>query len=103
MLVKVKKSQKRAFNIQKATNIASAAIDTYMSAQSAYKSTVGIPVVGPVLAPLAAAGAIAAGLINIKKIKATQFEGGAVQAVAIRAEVAGIRAEVAHPKRPNLT
>lgn len=75
---KSKKSQKRAFNIQKATNIASAAIDTYMSAQSAYKSTVGIPVVGPVLAPLAAAGAIAAGLINIKKIKATQFEGGAV-------------------------
>ena len=73
---KSKKSQKRAFNIQKATNIASATIDTYMSATSAYKSVSGIPVVGPVLAPLAAAGAIAAGLINIKKIKATQFEGG---------------------------
>jgi hypothetical protein len=74
---KSKASQKRAFNIQKATNIASATIDTYMSATSAYKSTVGIPVVGPVLAPLAAAGAIAAGLINIKKIKESQFEGGA--------------------------
>jgi hypothetical protein len=48
-----------------------------MSAQSAYKSTIGVPVVGPVLAPLAAAGAIAAGLINIKKIKESQFEGGA--------------------------
>ena len=47
-----------------------------MSAQSAYKSLIGVPVVGPVIAPLAAAGAIAAGLINIKKIKATQFEGG---------------------------
>jgi len=47
-----------------------------MSAQSAYKSLVGVPVVGPVIAPLAAAGAIAAGLMNIKKIKATQFEGG---------------------------
>jgi hypothetical protein len=74
---KSKKSQKRAFDIQKATNIASATIDTFTSAQSAYKSVVGIPYVGPVLAPLAAAGAIAAGLLNIKKIKASQFEGGA--------------------------
>jgi hypothetical protein len=73
---KSKASQRRAFNVQKAANIASATIDTYMSAQSAYKSTIGVPVVGPVLAPLAAAGAIAAGLINIKKIKQSQFEGG---------------------------
>ena len=73
---KSKASQKRAFNVQKATNIATATIDTFMSAQSAYKSLIGVPVVGPVIAPLAAAGAIAAGLINIKKIKATQFEGG---------------------------
>ena len=73
---KSKASQKRAFNVQKATNIATAAIDTFMSAQSAYKSLVGVPVVGPVIAPIAAAGAIAAGLMNIKKIKATQFEGG---------------------------
>jgi CheY-specific phosphatase CheX len=75
---KSKKSQKRAFDIQKATNIASATIDTYMSATSAFKSVSGIPVVGPVLAPLAAAGAIAAGLINVKKIASTKFEGGAV-------------------------
>ena len=73
---KSKASQKRAFNVQKATNIATATIDTFMSAQSAYKSLVGVPVVGPVIAPIAAAGAIAAGLMNIKKIKATQFEGG---------------------------
>ena len=73
---KSKKSQKRAFDVQKATNIATATIDTFMSAQSAYKSLVGVPVVGPVIAPIAAAGAIAAGLMNIKKIKATQFEGG---------------------------
>jgi hypothetical protein len=73
---KSKKSQKRAFDIQKATNIASATIDTYMSATSAFKSVSGIPVVGPVLAPLAAAGAIAAGLINVKKIASTKFEGG---------------------------
>ena len=74
---KSKASQKRAFNIQKATNIASATIDTFTSAQSAYKSVVGIPIVGPVLAPLASAGAIAMGIMNIKKIKESQFEGGA--------------------------
>ena len=74
---KSKASQKRAFNIQKATNIASATIDTFVSAQSAYKSVIGVPVVGPVLAPLASAGAIAMGLMNIKKIKESQFEGGA--------------------------
>ena len=74
---KSKASQKRAFNIQKASNIASATIDTFVSAQSAYKSVIGVPVVGPVLAPLASAGAIAMGLMNIKKIKESQFEGGA--------------------------
>ena len=74
---KSKKSQKRAFNIQKAANIASATIDTYKSATSAFSSLSGIPIAGPILGALAAAGAVAAGLINIKKIKASQFEGGA--------------------------
>jgi hypothetical protein len=73
---KSKASQKRAFNIQKATNIATATIDTFTSAQAAFKSVAGIPIVGPILAPLASAGAIAMGLINIKKIKESQFEGG---------------------------
>jgi hypothetical protein len=74
---KSKKSQKKAFNIQKATQIASATIDTYKSATSAFSSLSGIPIVGPVLGGIAAAGAVAAGIINIKKIKNTQFEGGA--------------------------
>ena len=73
---KNKKAQKTAFNIQKAANIASATIDTYTAATAAFKSAAGIPVVGAVLAPIAAAGAIAAGLMNIKKIAASKFEGG---------------------------
>jgi hypothetical protein len=73
---KNKKAQKTAFNIQKAANIASATIDTYTAATAAFKSAAGIPVVGPVLAPIAAAGAVAAGLMNIKKIAASKFEGG---------------------------
>ena len=73
---KNKKAQKTAFNIQKAANIASATIDTYTAATAAFKSAAGIPVIGAVLAPIAAAGAVAAGLMNIKKIAASKFEGG---------------------------
>jgi len=52
----------------KAISIAQTGIDTYQSATAAYKATVGIPVVGPFLAPVAAAAAIAAGLISVNKI-----------------------------------
>lgn len=48
--------------------IAEATIQTYLSAQKAYASTIGVPVVGPVLAPIAAGVAIAAGIKNIKSI-----------------------------------
>jgi hypothetical protein len=73
---KNKKAQKTAFNIQKAANIAQTTIDTYTSAMSAYKSALAVPVIGVGLAPIAAAGAVAAGLMNIKKIAASKFEGG---------------------------
>jgi hypothetical protein len=56
--------------------IAEAAIQTYLSAQKAYTSTIGIPVVGPVLAPIAAGVAVAAGFKNIKEIKAIKTPGG---------------------------
>jgi hypothetical protein len=59
----------------KAAAIAQATIDTYLSAQKAYTSTVGIPVVGPVLAPINAGLAIAAGIKNIKAITAVKTPG----------------------------
>lgn len=68
---KSKESQKRAFKIQKAANIASATIDTYKSAQSAFASA-GNPILGAVFAAIA----VANGIANIKKIASTQFEGG---------------------------
>lgn len=79
------KQQKQAFEIQKAASIAQATIDTYTSAVSAYKSLAGVPVVGPALGVAAAAAAIGAGLMNIKKIASTKFEaagggGGGVSA-----------------------
>ena len=61
--------------VGKAAAIASTTIDTYASATAAYKSVVGIPVVGPALAPVAAGVAVAAGLMSIKKIVSTKTPG----------------------------
>jgi hypothetical protein len=60
----------------KAAAIAEATIQTFLSAQKAYTSTVGIPVVGPVLAPINAGLAIAAGIKNIKAIASVKTPDG---------------------------
>ena len=61
--------------VGKAAAIAQTTIDTYSSATAAYSSVVGIPVVGPALAPIAAGVAVAAGLMSIKKIVSTKTPG----------------------------
>lgn len=60
----------------KAFAVAKATIDTYQSAVSAYKSLVGIPVIGPTLATIAAAAAVASGIATVKKIVSVQVPGG---------------------------
>jgi len=60
----------------KAAAVASATISTFLSAQKAYESTVGIPIVGPVLAPINAGLAIAGGLKSIKSILAVKTPNG---------------------------
>jgi hypothetical protein len=60
----------------KAAAIAQATIDTFLSAQKAYSATIGIPIVGPVLAPINAGIAIAAGIKNIKAITAVPTPDG---------------------------
>jgi hypothetical protein len=60
----------------KAAAIAEATINMFLSAQKAYSSTVGIPIVGPVLAPINAGLAIAAGIKNIKSIASVKTPGG---------------------------
>jgi hypothetical protein len=52
--------------------IAEATIQTFLSAQKAYAATIGVPVVGPVLAPINAGIALAAGYKNIKAITAVK-------------------------------
>ncbi len=71
-----KEQQKKAFKVQKAANIAQATVDTFSSAIAAYKSQAAIPVVGPVLGGIAAAAAVSAGLLNIKKISQQRFDSG---------------------------
>lgn len=66
---KNEKQQKKAFKIQKAANIANALIDTYRATQSTFASTPG----GVIIKSLAAGVALTAGLLNVKKITATQF------------------------------
>lgn len=67
----------------KALSIASAIISTYASAQKAYEATIGIPVVGPVLAPVSAGLAIVQGLQRVKEISSVEVpkyaEGGLVE------------------------
>ena len=60
----------------KAAAVASATINTFSSAQKAYDATVGIPYVGPILAPINAGIAIAAGIKNVKSILAVKTPGG---------------------------
>lgn len=59
----------------KALAVASTTISTFSAAQKAYESTVGIPVVGPFLAPINAALAVASGVMQVKKILAVQVPG----------------------------
>ena len=57
----------------KATKIAESRINTFIGAQGAFNSMIGIPVVGQVLAPIAAGIAILAGQRQVDAINATEI------------------------------
>jgi hypothetical protein len=68
-------SQKRAFNIAKAANVAAAVMSTYQSANAAFASQLVVgDVTSPARAAVAAGVAVAAGLVNVAKIVSTKFE-----------------------------
>jgi hypothetical protein len=71
-------AQKKAFETQKKLNIAIATIDMIKGGVSAFTGMVSsIPgPVGIALGVVAAAGVVASGIANIKKITSTKFEGG---------------------------
>jgi hypothetical protein len=76
--------------------VASATIDTYLSAQKAYQSMVGIPVAGPALAAVAAGVAIAGGIKNVREIVRTKVPGGGggVSAPSISAQAPAVTSAV---------
>jgi hypothetical protein len=65
---KSEKQQKKAFQVQKAINIANAVIDTYKAANTALASS------PPPFNYIAMAASITAGLLNVKKIASQQFQ-----------------------------
>ncbi|HHI6150468.1 TPA: hypothetical protein ACP6PI_005101 [Escherichia coli] len=64
----------------KAFAIVQATIATYTAAIEAYKSTAAIPVVGPFLAPVAAAAAVGAGMAQVSAIRSAREQGGQLSA-----------------------
>lgn len=70
---KSEKQREKSFKVYKALATTQAIIDTISSAQGAYKAMVGIPFVGPILAPIAAATAVMAGIANVKAIQNEQL------------------------------
>lgn len=69
---------KQAFEAYKALKIAETIMTTYSSAVKAYESTVGLPVVGPFLAPVMAAAAVAAGMAQVAQIRSMNYSGRAL-------------------------
>lgn len=65
----MKANSKEAFKVGQAAAIGQAIVNTYTAATAAYQSAAAIPFVGWVLGPLAAAGAIAAGMAQVSAIR----------------------------------
>lgn len=98
-------NNKRAVEAAKGLRAASATMDAFAAANSAYNAMASIPVVGPALGIAAAAAAIASGIANVRKILATSTStstaasatsagtatAASVQAPAIVQEVAATR------------
>jgi hypothetical protein len=69
--------QRKAFAIQKGVSIATATVDTFLAAQSAYRSQLVISTPdAPIRAQIAAGIAIAQGLARVAIISKQQFSGG---------------------------
>jgi chemotaxis protein histidine kinase CheA len=71
--------QRKGFERSKKIQAAQALISTFEATIASYKSVVGTPFVGPVLAPIAAAATAAIGFNNAQNIKNQQFQGGGQQ------------------------
>jgi hypothetical protein len=64
----------KQFNVSKQLSIAEAILSTYSAASKAYESQIGIPILGPILAPIAAGVAVLAGVARVAQISATSYQ-----------------------------
>lgn len=69
----MKSNSKEAFRVGQAAAIGQAIVNTYTAATAAYQSAAAIPYVGWILGPVAAAGAIAAGMAQVSAIRSQQM------------------------------
>lgn len=69
----MKSNSKEAFKVGQAAAIGQAIVNTYTAATAAYQSAANIPYVGWILGPIAAAGAIAAGMAQVSAIRSQQM------------------------------
>jgi hypothetical protein len=74
-LAKASQLAEEGSGTQKALAISSAIISAILSAQKAYESTIGIPYVGPILAPINAGISLAAGYKSVQKIMSVPTPG----------------------------
>lgn len=102
---KSESQQRKAFEVQKKLNIATTIIDSLVSAQKIFKSTSDIPVVGAILAPIAAASALAAGFARVAAIRNTTFNSATASPVAGIRQAGISQGQVAVPQgfNPNQT
>ena len=66
---------KEGKNIAKAFMISETLMNTYSAAVAGYKAMVGIPIVGPILGPIAAAAATAFGMARVNQIRSMEAGG----------------------------
>jgi hypothetical protein len=66
-------NSKEAFRVGQAAAIGQAIVNTYTGATAAFQSAAAIPYVGWIMAPIAAAGAIAAGMAQVSAIRSQQM------------------------------
>jgi len=98
MSVLMQTENRKMFEIGKAAAIANATISTIESAQKAFNSLAGIPVIGPALGGAAAAAAIAAGVARVQQISSTTMGGGGGGAGAVSASASPETGAVAAPE-----
>ena len=98
---KSEKSQKKAFEVNKAVGIAQTLVQTFQSAQGAYLSQLSIPTPdAPIRAKVAAGIATVAGLANVAAIATQRFESPSIQTPSVGGTEGGLGGGVTETQAP---